>query len=268
MSIGIVSKMESREELISKGLGFLGRSKLRRKVYEKINGKSSSIEIAKELKKSQNQVLNEIKKLSSFEMIEEKKKVGNASIYRKTPKYASLNLHKRKTAPRPQKQTETSKTKPTKRSKELLLRRKLLNFAGKYPEVFYDRLEKEINVAYNIPSLPNAVLNLSRKLIENLLYNVLEKKYPHKKSLWWNNSPPRPLMFSDLLKNMIDNRLEFSADEQELIEKFNMLVNPFIKTANQTTHRIMEYLDNMGQINKFKIPEIVQVMIKLYNKIN
>ena len=96
---------------------------------------------------------------------------------------------------------------------------------------------------------------------------IVEKKYPDRRDLWWEDSPPRPLMFNQLLTNLVENKTDFTADEQELIEKFNMLVRPFIKTANQTTHRLMEYLDKMNEINRFKVPEITQVLIKLFNKI-
>jgi len=56
--------------------------------------------------------------------------------------------------------------------------RRLLNFKGKYPlPVFYDPLEDEINNAYSSSALPNAVLLLSRKLIENLVYDLLENRF-------------------------------------------------------------------------------------------
>jgi len=153
------------------------------------------------------------------------------------------------------------------RSGRVMIRNKFINFKDKYPEVFYNPLENEINRAYNNPDLPNAVLILSRKLMENLLFNILEKKYPKSRTLWWQESPPRPLDFSVLLNNLVDNKGNFETDEQELIGKFNMLVKPFIKTANQKTHRIMDYLEKRSELKMFKIPEIVQILIKLYNKI-
>ena len=50
----------------------------------------------------------------------------------------------------------------------------LLDYAERYPAgVFYKKLEEEINICY-MASLPNATMILSRKLVENLLYEILD----------------------------------------------------------------------------------------------
>jgi len=260
--------MESRQALIEKGLSYLGKSDLRREVYRRVNGRNTASDIARGLKAeypkvSVNQVLNELKRLDKH-LVRVKKKIGKNKIYEKIPEYVPLRLQDRKTLPR----TMTTGTRQKSQRAPFLALKRLLRFKGKYPEtVFYDRLEDEINLAYSFPKLPNAVLLLSRKLIENLVYNLIEYKFgPKKIQLYYDVSHRRAQDFGVLLDNLKNNMGSFHPDEMDLIEKFLELVHPFRRDANSKAHKVIEYLDNMGSVRGFKIPDMVTILLKLIQK--
>jgi hypothetical protein len=142
--------------------------------------------------------------------------------------------------------------------------RRLLKFKGKYPDIFYDRLEDEINTAYSNPAIPNAVLMLSRKLIENLVYNLLQYKLggPGIK-LYFDTTHNRPLDFGVLLDNLKDQKGQFDQDQHDMIDKFLALAQPFRRDANSKAHNVLEYLESMKQIKSLKIPEMTQILLKL-----
>ncbi|HKM51418.1 MAG TPA: hypothetical protein VJZ75_09585 [Candidatus Bathyarchaeia archaeon] len=142
--------------------------------------------------------------------------------------------------------------------------RRLLKFKGKYPDIFYDRLEDEINTAYSNPALPNAVLMLSRKLIENLVYNLLQYKLSgHGIKLYFDTKHNRPLDFGVLLDNLKVQKGQFDQDQHDMIDKFLSLAKPFKRDANSKVHNVLEYLESMKQIKTLKIPEMAQILLKL-----
>lgn len=155
------------------------------------------------------------------------------------------------------------KTKPAKVE---IVQDILLDFSGLYPEVFYRRLEGEINDCY-AAGLPNATLVLSRKLVENLVYNILETKYPRDRPLWWDINHNSPNHFSHLSDTLEMKKKEFVYDQRELLEKLLELLGPFRREANLKTHRMMNYLESKDELGRLKTPEIVQVALKLLDKV-
>jgi hypothetical protein len=144
---------------------------------------------------------------------------------------------------------------------------RLIRFKGKYPRIFYDSLEDEINTAYSNPKLPNATYVLSRKLIENLLYNLLEYKFGGRDiSLYYDISNRRAHDFSVLLKNLRDHKSDFDPDQHSLIEKFLNLAHPFRRDVNSKTHQVIEYLDNMKYVKSAKINDMTQILLDLIER--
>jgi len=136
----------------------------------------------------------------------------------------------------------------------------LLNFANRYPEGFYSKLESELNRAY-IHRLPNATLLLARKMIENLLYNILRKRFgTEKEDVWWDEKNKRILGFGPMVQNLRSCKKDFKHDEAS-INKFLDLVGPFLTEANKNAHYVMEYLDNIEQIDKLKIEDMVDLLL-------
>jgi hypothetical protein len=147
-------------------------------------------------------------------------------------------------------------------------KRRFLNFGGKYPDIFYDRLEYEINEAFSNPNLPNAVLVLARKLIENLVYNILQYKFDGPKiDLYYDTNHSRAHDFSILLDNLKNHKSEFDMDLQDDIDKFLESAHPFRRDVNSKAHRIMEYLESTRQLGKLKIPEMTQILLKLVGRV-
>jgi hypothetical protein len=143
----------------------------------------------------------------------------------------------------------------------------LLSFKGKYPEIFYDRLEDEINIAYSHPELPNATLMLTRKLIENLVYNLLEYKFGGQRiNLYYDIAHRRAHDFGILLDNLKAHKQEFDVDQHELIDKFLGMVQPFRRDANAKVHKVIEYLESRKQLKNLKIPEMIQILLKLIDR--
>lgn len=146
--------------------------------------------------------------------------------------------------------------------------RHLLEFKGEYPEIFYDRLEDEINTAYSNPALPNAVLMLSRKLIENLVYNLLEYRFGGREiDVYYDTKNRRARDFGDLLENLKKRKTKFDPDHRALVDKFLEMAHPFRRDANSKAHRVVEYLESMREIKKLKIPEMTQILLKLTNRV-
>ena len=157
-------------------------------------------------------------------------------------------------------------SRKSKPSKVEIVQDILLDFSGLYPEVFYRRLEGEINDCY-AAGLPNATIILSQKLVENLIYNILETKFSRDRPLWWDINHNRPKDFSLLVDTLELKKNEFVYDQRELLEKLVELVEPFRKEANLKAHRIMNYLESKDELGRLKTPEIVQVALKLLDKV-
>ncbi len=154
----------------------------------------------------------------------------------------------------------TTKAAPLKR---------FLKFEGKYPSIFYNRLEREINHAYSSPDLPNVVLILSRKLVENLLYNLMQKQFHGKDILlYFDPIHSRARDFSVLLDNLNLHKNEFSPDLHGSIEKFLSLAHSFRLDANAKTHNVIEYLEKMSQIKEYKIAEMTQLLLNLIDGVS
>jgi len=170
---------------------------------------------------------------------------------------------KRQAAP---KQGKAYITKAVDRIQENKERKELLDFADKYPLVFYKKLEEEINHCYT-SALPNAALVLSRKLVENLLYQILEYKFPKELDLRYIVAQGRAQDFSVLINNMETRIADFDREQQDLIQKLLQRIKTFKRDANSTAHKVMEYLDTPDELGKLKVPEIVEIQLQLINKV-
>jgi hypothetical protein len=179
-----------------------------------------------------------------------------------------LEAHKKK-ASKKAKQSSSKKVvsvnKTTKVSNQTIV--KLIdNLGGSYPQSFYSQLEQEINDTY-INNYPNAAFFLSRKLIENLIFNILEKKYPTDIPLWYNTSTNSHHKLSQLITNLYNKRTDFKPNVQRYIDKFNIDVGTFRKEANSKAHNIFEYLSDRSDLKQFKINDLIQLLLNIYHNI-
>lgn len=154
-----------------------------------------------------------------------------------------------------------------RRAVKVITRRPLLDFGVKYPDPFSKKLEEEINEAYKY-GLPNASLILSRKMVENLVYNILQAKFGEKRpEMWWDREKKRPMYLGRLLHNLAVTRDEFKYDQPHLISRFLELVNPFLREAGKKAHYIIEYLDSVEELEKLKIPEMIQLLLTVRSRL-
>lgn len=142
----------------------------------------------------------------------------------------------------------------------------LLDFGKDYPLVFYEKLEEEIDLCF-AGSLPNATLILCRKVVENLLYNIHENKFPREVKLRYRIDQGRAQDFSVLLQYLEARIHDFDREQRDLIKKLLQLIKPFRREANSTVHKVLEYVDDIDDLDALKIPEIVQIELELIRKI-
>ena len=174
---------------------------------------------------------------------------------------SEIESHKKKAKKRKATKIRIKPSSPSSSpSKDKLIQ----NLGGAYPQSFYVKLEEEINDCYG-GNYSNAAFFLSRKIIENLVFNILEKKFPTKETLWYNSSIRSHHKLSLLISNLYDNRTDFKLSVQRYIEKFNTQVGAFRKEANAKAHNIYEYLSDKSELKKFKINDLVQLLLNVYH---
>ena len=109
---------------------------------------------------------------------------------------------------------------------------------------------------------------LVRKIIENLVTHILEKKYPKNSNLWYDPAKSRILMLSQLIENLYLNRKDFKAPKaQHQIETFNGDIKTLLKAMNSTVHNNHDYLTDRSDLGKFKLNKIIQNLIDIYSTI-
>ncbi len=151
------------------------------------------------------------------------------------------------------------------KKKKLDSKRKIINFF-KYNSD--DRFIKghidEVNRAYTFGCF-TCVFVLSRKIIENLIIDILAKKFPEKRELYWDSSRNRYLDFSIVIDNLHRNKSSFSPKEVEVIGRLNQLVKPFKKDGNDKTHS-WYHLARKKEIDEIGIEDILSLIKILENK--
>jgi hypothetical protein len=135
-----------------------------------------------------------------------------------------------------------------------------------YPQTFYTELVQEINDCYQ-SNYPNATFFLSRKLIENLIVNILEKRYPNNIGMYYEPATASHHKLSLLIKNLHSKVKDFTPNIQPQISKFCTEIGKFRKEANATAHNLIDYLEDKAELKQFKIKNLVQFLLNIYNSI-
>lgn len=150
-------------------------------------------------------------------------------------------------------------------SSSAVKKKDFIDAKGNYPTNHYDQLLFEINECYD-KNYPNATFALSRKIIENLVYHVLEKKFSKQVSLWYDTGNKRNLQLKDLISNLYSERSKFKQNVKDSIEQFNSDVGTFRNDVNKAMHRNQTYLSDTGELKKYKINKLVQLLLEIFNK--
>ena len=180
---------------------------------------------------------------------------------------SGIEIHKKKARKIKLAKQKKKKITPVPAQQVLSSSEKLIKtLGGAYPQSFYSGLEQEINDCYE-KNYPNAAFFLCRKIIENLVFNILEKKYPVDEALWYNSVTRSHHKLSLLIANLYSKKSDFRLNVQAYIEKFNSLVGVFRKESNSKAHNIFEYLQDKSELKKFKITDLVQFLLNIYHNI-
>ncbi len=125
---------------------------------------------------------------------------------------------------------------------------------------------KEINRAYT-KGCYTAVHILARKIVENLVCEILSQKFPptkkQNKELYFDTSQRRFKDFSAILKNLYDKRHEFEDDKIKIIERLYQKAKEFKNDANDTTHSWYHLIETKKEIDDLNIQTIIELIKKL-----
>ncbi len=141
-----------------------------------------------------------------------------------------------------------------------------ISVSGSFPSSHYDQIIYEANECYE-KNYPNATFWMCRKIVENLVTHILEKKYPQQSNLWFDPSKGRTLNFAQLIENLYNNRSDFTANGVKgQIEVFNTDVSKFRIAVNSSVHNNYDYLSDRDELKKYKINKIIQTLVDIYLK--
>lgn len=138
------------------------------------------------------------------------------------------------------------------------------------PDPFYKELIRLINKCYVYEIYP-AVLIFSRKLLENLLIDILRKKYGMQHlELFYDKKRRRFLSFNDLLKNFEDKLNDFKIIVPNLDKELIRKINEFREAGNSSAHSLElnnEKVKKLVNDKQGDLEYIVKVLIRIYNNI-
>lgn len=123
---------------------------------------------------------------------------------------------------------------------------------------------RELTQAYNSKCYTCAFI-LFRKIIENLVIDILKSKFPNKFDLVFDTNRQRYQDFSVVLDNLYKERTSFSHDGKKAIERLNQLVNPFKKDANDKTHSWFHVVKSPSEIDNLQLQPIIE-LVKILEK--
>jgi hypothetical protein len=132
----------------------------------------------------------------------------------------------------------------------------------------YFKLEhiRELNRA-NSANCHTCVFVLFRKILENLLIDILRAKFPGKAKdqieLYYNTVQRRYRDFSEILESLKQKRRDFGIDGEKVIERLVQLVKPFKSDANDKAHSWFHVVKSQREIQDTPIEAIVELVKKL-----
>jgi hypothetical protein len=131
---------------------------------------------------------------------------------------------------------------------------------GKVPDDFYIAAINHLNRAY-VAGLYSVVQILARKILENLLIDLLRKKYGMSNVIiWFDPKRGRFLEFSALVETLEARLADFKPFSNSIDVSFVKKMNQFRETGNASAHSI-EVLTKKEDVDKVKadLLQLVQV---------
>jgi len=139
-----------------------------------------------------------------------------------------------------------------------------------FPDEFYKAITENINLAYKY-GLYTAAMVLIRKMLENLLIDILRKKYGMKNlDLFFDPQHGRFRMFNELIRNFEGKLQDFKYIEPRIEEILTELKN-MREECNAAAHSLGKEIklkrDSLDNIRE-KVNFLVSMMIRVYNNIS
>ena len=123
---------------------------------------------------------------------------------------------------------------------------------------------KELNNAYNNACYTSAFI-LTRKIVENLLIDILRKKFPESKNkeLYYSILQNRFHDFGIIIENLYKKRNEFGIEGEKIIARINQLVKPFKNNINDKVHSWFHLVEKRSEFDDISIHQIIELIVKL-----
>lgn len=106
------------------------------------------------------------------------------------------------------------------------------------PHVFYEMINKEITTAYRC-KLYSAVRIFQRKFVENLMIDILRKKFPNDVELFFNTNKGRFRDFGELMDNIKNKIIEFKPYGFPDVHFIGNTISKFRKKGNSAAHSLL-----------------------------
>ncbi len=122
---------------------------------------------------------------------------------------------------------------------------------------------QELNRAYTYSCFTSAYM-LSRKVIENLILDILRKKFNSNslqdKEMYFDTSHNRYKDFEIILKNLYDNRRQFNVNSVKPIERLYDTAKKFKDRANDVTHSWFYLIETKKEIDELHLETIIELI--------
>lgn len=120
----------------------------------------------------------------------------------------------------------------------------------------------EINRAYTNRCY-TCVFVLSRKVLENLIIEILKTKYPANRDLYFDTSKGRNQDFSVVLDNLFKKRSEFGDDKKKAIERLHQKLKPFKNDANDKVHSLYHIVESAQEVDDWNLDSIIALITRI-----
>lgn len=120
----------------------------------------------------------------------------------------------------------------------------------------------EINRAYTRHCY-TCVFVLTRKVLENLIIQILKTKFPTERDLFFDKSRGRNHDFSVVLDNLFRKRTAFDHDKKEAIERLNQKLKPFKNDANDKAHSLYHVVEGPGEVDEWNLDTIFALLTRI-----
>jgi len=124
----------------------------------------------------------------------------------------------------------------------------------------------ELNKAYS-RGCYTSVYILARKIIENLICEILLHKFPPKsrknKELYFDIDRKRFKDFNVILSNLYDKRHDFEPDKIQIIQRLYQKAKKFKEGANDATHSWYHLVEGKQEIDDLNLQAMIELIKKL-----